>query len=99
VGAQHSASRDATLFHHLPHHGLTHTKAVGSGVSNVRLPLWFWRGSFGDDLAHHHDTFWMTIQRRRYRQILGPSCRLPKFANGPCGNAGRLVYIDRHPIR
>jgi hypothetical protein len=31
--------------------------------------LRFWRGLFGDGLAHYHDTFWMAIQRGRYRQI------------------------------
>jgi hypothetical protein len=41
------------------------------GPKKLRF-LWFWRGSFGDHLAHDHDTFWMAIQRGRYRQILGP---------------------------
>ena len=31
--------------------------------------LRFWRGLFGDGLAHYHDTFWMAIQLGRYRQI------------------------------
>jgi hypothetical protein len=78
--------------------GQAPTKSISGAVASPRLPLRFGRGPLGAYPAHRHRAIGITIQRRRYCRIPGPTRRFPKFANGFCRHTRYGVCIDPHPI-
>jgi hypothetical protein len=70
-----------------------------SGTGVPPAYLCFRRGARGHaGLAYLYYTFGTPLLWRRYHQILGPRCQLPKFANGVCRYSEIFVCLDSHLI-
>ena len=62
--------------------------------------LRLWRGACRDtNLAHFYRALGIALQRRCYRQILGPRSYLSKLADRLCGHPGVGFYLDPHFVR